>query len=94
MTLLTGNDLATGDVTWWTGCGWSRHIAEAVEVGADADAILAAESAAQRVNAAYAVESADGLPVHIKDRVRAAGPTVRTDLGINPALRVTSTKSA
>jgi hypothetical protein len=90
MTLLTGNDLASGDVIWWTGSGWSRHIADAVEVGGDGDDILVSESAAQRVNAAYAVESVNGLPVHIKDRVRAAGPTVRRDLGINPALGVAS----
>ena len=33
MKLLTGNDLATGDVTWWTGNGWSRHVEDAVDVG-------------------------------------------------------------
>ena len=25
MKLLTGNDLKTGDVIWWTGADWSRH---------------------------------------------------------------------
>ncbi|HKX22864.1 MAG TPA: DUF2849 domain-containing protein, partial [Rhizorhapis sp.] len=29
MRILTGNDLKTGDVIWWTGEGWSRHLAEA-----------------------------------------------------------------
>ena len=33
MKLLTGNDLPTGDVIWWTGEGWSRHIEDAVDVG-------------------------------------------------------------
>ncbi len=33
MNILTGNDLATGDVIWWTGNGWSRHVDEAVDVG-------------------------------------------------------------
>ncbi|HEU0067424.1 MAG TPA: DUF2849 domain-containing protein, partial [Sphingomonas sp.] len=26
MKLLTGNDLPTGDVLWWSGRGWSRHV--------------------------------------------------------------------
>jgi hypothetical protein len=87
--ILTGNDLASGDVVWWTGQGWSRQIGEAVNAGERADAILAEEQAAQRVNAAYAVDAGeDGLPLHIKDRVRAAGPSVRQDLGINPAIRL------
>ncbi len=88
MKILTGNDLKTGDVIWWTGKSWSRHIGEAVDAGDTGETVLAEESAAQRVNAAYIVDAAAGpngpLPLHIKDRVRAAGPTVRTDLGINP----------
>ncbi len=31
--LLTGNDLPTGDVIWWTGEGWSRHVEDAADVG-------------------------------------------------------------
>jgi hypothetical protein len=27
--LITGNDLATGDVVWWTGTDWSRHVEQA-----------------------------------------------------------------
>jgi hypothetical protein len=85
--LLTGNDLASGDVIWWTGSGWSRHVGEAVDAGSEADAILARESAARNVNAGYSVEAeatASGpLPLHIKERIRASGPTVRTDLAIN-----------
>ena len=89
MKLLTGNDLASGDVIWWTGSGWSRNVRDAVDAGDAADAILSAEEAAQRVNASYAVEGdAEGLPVHIKDRVRAAGPSVRKDLGVNPDIRL------
>ena len=88
MKILTGNDLKSGDVTWWTGSGWSRHIADAVEAGDDADAILARESAAQRVNAAYVIDAertADGIrPAHIKERIRALGPTVRLDLSLDP----------
>lgn len=86
--LLTGNDLLTGDVTWWTGAAWSCHIADAVAVGIDADSIAAAEQAAQRVISAYAINAtrnADGCrPNHIKERIRALGPTVRLDLSLRP----------
>lgn len=92
MILLTGNDLASGDVIWWTGSGWSRHVGEAADAGSEADAILARESAALKVNAGYSVEAeatASGpLPLHIKERIRASGPTVRTDLAINTAIPI------
>jgi hypothetical protein len=86
--LLTGNDLKSGDVIWWDGKGWSRKVEDAVDVGDGGDAILAAEEADQRVNASYVVEAENGVPVHIKDRVRAAGPSVRKDLGVNPAIQL------
>jgi Protein of unknown function (DUF2849) len=90
--LLTGNDLGSGDVIWWTGKGWSRHVAEAVDVGEEGNAIAARESAARHVNVAYLVDaeaSASGpLPLHIKERIRASGPTVRTDLAINSQIPI------
>ncbi len=89
MKVLTGNDLKTGAVTWWDGVQWSLHVGDAVDVGEHADTILAREDAARRVNAAYAIEAtrdATGIrPAHIKDRVRALGPTVRPDLTLKPA---------
>ncbi|RYD50099.1 MAG: DUF2849 domain-containing protein [Sphingomonadales bacterium] len=89
MKILTGNDLATGDVTWWTGSGWSRHVEDAADVGDQGDAILSVEDAARRVNAPYLIDATatpDGpRPAHIKDRVRALGPTVRPDLTLKPA---------
>ncbi|AXJ96312.1 MULTISPECIES: DUF2849 domain-containing protein [unclassified Sphingomonas] len=89
MRLLTGNDLASGDVVWWSGEGWSRHVEEAVDVGAAGEAILRAEEGARRVNAPYlidAIPTPDGpRPAHIKDRIRALGPTVRPDLTLKPA---------
>lgn len=88
MKILTGNDLKTGVVVWWDGSDWSLHVADAVDVGEDADAILAREDAARRVNAGYAInaEQTDNgpRPAHIKDRVRALGPTVRPDLTLKP----------
>ncbi len=89
MKLLTGNDLKTGDVVWWTGSEWSRHIGEAVDVDGHGEAIAATEEAARRVNAPYVIDgeaTAEGpRPGHIKERIRAAGPTVRLDLNIKPA---------
>lgn len=88
MKILTGNDLASGDVVWWDGTGWSRDVNEAVDVGDQAEAILAAEEAALRVNASYAIAAKrdqHGVrPAHIKDRIRALGPTVRLDLTLKP----------
>ncbi|MEO0062870.1 MAG: hypothetical protein RLZZ08_1430 [Pseudomonadota bacterium] len=90
MKILTGNDLKTGAVVWWDGAQWSLHVADAVDVGDDADAILAREESARRVNSSYAItaerETAGGVrPAHIKDRIRALGPTVRPDLTLKPA---------
>jgi len=87
--LLTGNDLASGDVVWWTGQGWSRHLGDAVDVGHDGEALARAEEGARRVNVPYVIEATatpDGpRPAHIKDRIRALGPTVRPDLSLKPA---------
>lgn len=89
MKILTGNDLKSGDVTWWTGEHWSRHVENAVDVGEHGESVLAVEEGARRVNAAYIIEAvatAEGpRPAHIKDRVRALGPTVRPDLTLKPA---------
>jgi Protein of unknown function (DUF2849) len=89
MKLLTGNDLSTGDVVWWTGERWSRHIAEAVDVGDKGDTLAATEEAARRVNVPYVIDAQatpEGpRPAHIKDRIRALGPTVRADLTLKPA---------
>lgn len=88
MIILTGNDLKTGAVTWWDGSGWSLNVNDAVDAGDEADAIIAREEAARRINAPYAItgeRTATGVrPAHIKDRIRALGPTVRLDLTLKP----------
>jgi len=88
MHILTGNNLETGAVVWWDGTGWSLYVDDAVDVGNRADEIIAREQSARRVNSAYSLEaSRDGnsvRPAHIKDRVRALGPTVRPDLTLKP----------
>lgn len=90
MKILTGNDLKSGAVVWWEGSGWSIHVEDAVDAGEHADVILATETAACRVNGGYAIDAerdGDGKirPDHIKDRIRAYGPTVRPDLTLKPA---------
>ncbi|AOF97830.1 DUF2849 domain-containing protein [Sphingobium sp. RAC03] len=88
MKILTGNDLASGDVIWWAGDGWSRQVGDAADVGAQGDELARAEEAALRVVGAYVIDATitdDGVrPAHIKDRIRALGPTVRPDLTLKP----------
>lgn len=89
MKILTGNDLKSGAVVWWDGASWSLYVDDSVDVGDEADVIAAREEAARRVNAPYAIEADKNevgvRPAHIKDRVRALGPTVRPDLTLKPA---------
>jgi hypothetical protein len=89
MRILTGNDLKSGAVVWWDGSDWSLHVDHAADVGDRAEEIAAREEAARRVNVPYAIEAQrddNGVrPAHIKDRVRALGPTVRPDLTLKPS---------
>ncbi len=89
MKILTGNDLKSGAVTWWDGVEWSLHVEDAVDVGDHGDTVIAREQAARRVTGAYAIDAArdaKGIrPAHIKERIRALGPTVRPDLTLKPA---------
>ena len=89
MKILTGNDLKSGAVTWWDGQGWSLHVEASADVGDHAETIIATEQAARRVVGAYVIDgerSSEGIrPAHIKDRIRAVGPTVRPDLSLKPA---------
>jgi hypothetical protein len=92
MRIITGNDLRTGAVVWWTGSGWSRFVDDAIDAGELAEEIMAREEAARRVNVPYVCEASRDAqghvrPAHIKDRVRALGPTVRRDLAVPTAAR-------
>lgn len=89
MKILTGNDLKSGAVTWWDGANWSLYVDDAVDVGDAAEEIIAREESLRRVNVSYAIDATredDGKirPAHIKDRIRALGPTVRPDLTLKP----------
>src|SRR3546814_3645275 len=82
MRLLTGNDLKTGAVIWWTGRDWSVHIEDAGDAGEHGEALLAAEEGDRRVNGGYmiaAVGTQQGpRPGHLTERTPTRGPTVRT----------------
>ncbi|MGN6498433.1 MAG: DUF2849 domain-containing protein, partial [Tsuneonella sp.] len=43
MKIVTGNDLKTGAVTWWTGSDWSLHVEDAADAGDQAEEIAARE---------------------------------------------------
>ena len=47
MKILTANDLASGDVVWWAGDGWSRLLSEAVDVAEKGEEIGKREEAAR-----------------------------------------------
>lgn len=89
MKILTGNDLKSGAVIWWDGQGWSLHVNDAVDVEDQGPTLIVREEAVQNVFAAYVIDgekTADGVrPGHIKERIRALGPTVRLDLTLKPA---------
>jgi hypothetical protein len=82
--VLTGNRLETGDVLWWNGADWSLHIADAIDIGDEGEALLAGLIAAERINdpVLIAVTGEPGafVPTTTRERVRASGPSVRADL--------------
>ena len=89
MKILTGNALKSGAVTWWTGVGWSLDVNDSADVGDDGATIAAREEGARNVLGAYVVDGVrtdEGVrPSHIKERIRALGPTVRPDLTLKPS---------
>ncbi len=88
--MLTANRLRDGDVLYWKKDGWIETLAEG-EVFDDPKAADAALAAAQKyvddctvVNPYLFEARVDAKGIHpVKEReiIRAAGPTVRTDLG-------------
>jgi len=88
--VLTANRLQVGEVVYWNSArGWVDRFAEA-EILPDDKAEDVLKGAAEWVSKRevvgpylFDVKVADGVatPVKIRERIRAAGPTVRTDLG-------------
>ncbi len=80
---ITGNRLDDGRVVYFTGAGWSEAASDAV-VGqpAETDALLQrAQTAAETVIDPYVIEVAEDRPSRYREQLRAAGPSVRLDLG-------------
>ena len=90
MKILTANRLTDGECLWYAKGGWAETIDEA-EIAADKDAEARLEDIGKAAFAANFVldvamvdiELVDGVirPTRLRERIRAAGPTVRNDLG-------------
>jgi hypothetical protein len=90
MKILTANRLTDGECLWWGNGAWNETI-EGADIAVDKageerlDAIGKAAFAANFVLdvAVIDVELVDGAirPLRLRERIRAAGPTVRNDLG-------------
>lgn len=89
--ILTANRLADGEVVYWASGRWVERMDAAALLpdGKDAEQAALAEAAqwvARRVVVnpylfAVRVENGTVRPVKIRETIRAAGPTTRTDLG-------------
>src|SRR3954465_5628390 len=87
--VLTANRLRAGEVAYWNGTTWVSALAEA-QVLSDADAEAALKAAAEWVRKGEVVapylfdvriEKDAIVPVKVREAIRAAGPSVRRDLG-------------
>ena len=95
--VLTANRLRTGDVLYWRAGQWADAFGQA-EVFLEPEAAQTALQAAERFVADRVVVApylfpvrvaADGAqPLEERERIRAAGPTVRRDLGKQTACHV------
>jgi hypothetical protein len=83
--MLTANRLSDGVVIYWKHGAWVEALADGEVLIDDADAALAAAQASVADNAVVGVYlfdlRADGSPVKEREIIRAAGPSVREDLG-------------
>ncbi|MBX7200655.1 MAG: DUF2849 domain-containing protein [Rhodospirillaceae bacterium] len=86
--VLTGNLLRNGATVYYTGSGWSAHVAEAqvAATAAEAEELRKIGAAAYAANLVIDVNvvdvqpTAEHRPTHIREVIRATGPTVRPDL--------------
>ena len=87
--ILTANLLRNGETVYYTAAGaWSRYVTEAkvATTADDADALAKIGAAAYAANLVVDVNVIDVTPggevkpSHIREVIRATGPTVRTDL--------------
>jgi hypothetical protein len=90
MKILTANRLTDGECLWWSNGAWNETI-ESAEIAADREAEARLEAIGKAAFAANLVldvalvdiEIVDGAirPTRLRERIRAAGPTIRNDLG-------------
>ena len=87
--ILTGNRLRDGETVYYTAAGdWSPYVSQAkvAETEEAADALAKIGAAAYAANlivdiAVIDVDPGNGVrPAHIREQIRAQGPTVRADL--------------
>lgn len=89
--LLTANRLSDGEAVWWSdSLGWVERIDGATPAGdkpgeARLESIGQAETAANRVVDVNLIdvvlEEGRPVPTRLREKIRALGPTNRTDLG-------------
>ena len=87
--VLTANRLRAGEVVYWNRAkGWVTKLADADVLNGDAEEVFghAAEWVSKREIVGpylFDVRVQGGLPIPVKmrERIRAAGPSVRPDLG-------------
>lgn len=86
--LLTANELRRGNVVWWTGTGWSPHIAQARPLEKpEGEAILAQQASSEDWSDLALIDAEPAAtggfrPTHIRERIRSHGPTIRPDLAL------------
>ena len=90
MKILTANRLTDGECLWWGNGAWNETI-EGADLAGDKEAEARLEAIGKQAFdanfvldvAMIDVEVTDGAirPLRLRERIRAAGPTVRNDLG-------------
>ena len=78
MKLLTGNDLKTGAVVWWTGETWSLHVAEAADVDGHGEEIARREDWRDRLVVTIDQKSAALIVIETITAMAAAGKPMMT----------------
>ena len=77
--IVTGNDLRSGEVVFWTGAGWSTDLAQALvidEPTAQQAALARAQGDGLLVVDPYLAAVGKGGPVRLRERIRLTGPTI------------------
>jgi hypothetical protein len=84
--VLTANRLRDGATVYYTGSIWSLHVADAQVAATPEEAETLRQAGAEAYAANLVVDvnlvdvQPDHVPAHIRELIRATGPTVRRDL--------------